>query len=307
MLASACSSSSSNSHPDGGTGGTGGSGGTDGSAGVKITVSGVATVHPLAALAGPTTLVGSMLLVAAIDPARATPSGPPAPLSAAALDTSATNCMAGTAQNACAYSLPMVDLSGLSLGLVGEVVDMNTGDGGTARQWVTTGTGIASIGTVNQHKADMTPLTGTQLFAVSLALEGKLVDFVNAFAPRTGGPIAHGALESTGFMIGQVVGRLSQGINPVAGATVTVGGTTNMDIIYPNDTFTGVGTSTNSTGLFLGVPKSATMVVGSFSITGPAGGGDGGAALTWSGGLSGSNPNSAFVIIFAADETNGGG
>ena len=311
MLATACSSSS-GTKTDGGTGGSGGSGGSgggDGSAGVKITVSGAAVVHPLSALTAPTgplTLVGSTVAVAAIDPARATASGPPAPLSAMTLDTSATNCMAGGTTGACAFSLPMVDISGLSLGLVGEVVDMSTGDGGAGKQWVTTGTGIASLATVTQHKNDMTPLTGTQLFAVSEALEGKLVDFVNGVNGNTA--LMHGDLEKRGFMIGTVVGRLSQGATPVAGATVSIGtAASQMDIIYPNDTFTGPGTSTNSSGLFLGIPKGATMVVASFTVTGPAGGGDGGAGLTWAGGLAGSNPNSAFIIIFAADETNGGG
>jgi hypothetical protein len=305
LLAGACSSSSSGTHNDGAAG-SDGSGDTAG--GAKITVSGVASVHPLAALAPPTTLVGASLVVAAIDPARASASGPPTPLAAMALDTSSGNCANGAAM-ACGFSLSNVDISTLSLGLVGLISEPPGSDGGTdggaGHQWVSTGTGIASEASVTQHIASKAPLTGTQLFAVSVPLENKLVDFVNAVNGNTA--IAHGGLEARGFMIGQVLGRISEGAAPVAGATVSIGTTASqMDIIYPNDTFSGAGTSTNSSGVFLGIPHGPTMVVASFTVTGPAGGVDGG-TLTWAGGLAGSNPNSAFIIIFAADETNGGG
>ena len=104
-------------------------------------------------------------------------------------------------------------------------------------------------------------------------------------------------------MIGTVIGKLSAGIVPVAGATITTSATTiaRVSILYPNDDFTGVGTSTASHGTFLVVPKPVsplTSIVGTWSVTPPADD-----TRVWTSLTAGTTPGTAFVILFAANET----
>src|SRR5215470_14954030 len=65
------------------------------------------------------------------------------------------------------------------------------------------------------------------------------------------GPLTGAALEARGFMIGHIVGKVSEGAPPVSGATVApaAGTASKVDVVYPNATFTGIGTSTSATGI----------------------------------------------------------
>jgi hypothetical protein len=105
-------------------------------------------------------------------------------------------------------------------------------------------------------------------------------------------------------MIGTVVGKLSAGAAPVAGAVITASTATTMakvSIVYPNDTFTGVGTSTAAHGTFLVVPKPVspqTSIVGTWNVAPPAND-----TRVWTSLTAGTTPGTAFVILFAANET----
>jgi hypothetical protein len=263
-----------------------------------VTVSGTASPHPLTAVleAPPLTPTDfSMMAVAVVDPSivLANPAAPP--LQGGPLNTMSANCPGG----ACAWSFDNVDITNISLGLVGIVDDLRT----TNRLWVKTGTGAGASDFIDTIKVSRQPITNRTLFAVSKVSEGKLAAFAAAVIPDT--TIVAGALETRGFMIGTVVSKLSQGATPVGGAIILATSAATMarvSIIYPNDGFTGVGTSTSAVhGTFLVVPKPVsppTSIVGSWSVTSPAGD-----TRVWPSLTAGSTPGTAFVILFAANET----
>jgi hypothetical protein len=253
---------------------------------VAITISGTAAPHPLDA-ALDATADFSMLKVAIVDPSAVLLNPAAAPLGSATLNTSSTNCDATTL--ACAWTLPGVDITNLDLGLVGTLEDLRTGD---AREWVKTGTGMGTAAFLTSVRATPAPITGRQAFAVSRKLEEKLGAFLGPALMTT---FNAGDLEARGFLIGHVVGKASEGAAPVAGATVRAMG--DFDVVYPDATFSSVGTATAAGGLFLMVPKSTESIVATWTVTGPAG-----TALSWSPYLAGSNPMNAYVAVFAADE-----
>jgi hypothetical protein len=289
LIVSACSSS--NGKADSGAGGSMADGGGQDTADAGpalVTVSGTAAAHPLTKALDPTNDF-TMINVAVVDPAIviANPTAPP--LQGGALDTSAGNCPSGT----CAWSFDNVNISGISLGLVGILDDART----TGRLWVKTGTGAGSATTINMFKMTRAPITNVPLFAVSVATEGKLAMFAAAAVPDT--TIMPGTLTSRGFMIGTVVGKLSAGAMPVMGATVTTTDS-RVNIIYPSADFMSAGTSTASHGSFLVVPKPVAMptaIVASWTVTPPSGD-----TRTWPSLTAGSTPGTAFVILFAASE-----
>ena len=103
-------------------------------------------------------------------------------------------------------------------------------------------------------------------------------------------------------MIGSILGKPSAGAMPVAGATLTPADASKVNILYPSADFMSAGTSTSATGTVLVVPKAAPAaavpVVTSWSVT-PATGD----TRTWTALTAGSTPGTAFVILFAANET----
>jgi hypothetical protein len=259
---------------------------------IKVTVAGTAAPHPLTARVGMNPASDfSELTVAVVDPSVVILSPTAPPLAQAALDTSPANCNAITG---CAWSLDNADISKITLGLVGIIDDTRTP--AASRLWVKTGTGAGTGAFILSVQMNPAPITGRPLFAVSKATEAKLAMFAAAFIPEPA--IAPGTLEARGFMLGTVVGKLSAGALPVAGATVTVPPTeTRLSILYPNDDFTGVGTSTASHGTILVVRKAATpltSVVATWTIAGPGG--------TWTNLTAGTSPGTAFVLLMAQDE-----
>jgi hypothetical protein len=294
LIVGACSSSSGNKG-DSGVGGSMASdaGGDTADAGpALVTVSGTAAPHPLAKALDPNATTNfTMINVAVVDPAIviATPAAPP--LQGGALDTSAGNCPSGT----CAWSFDNVNISTISLGLVGILDDARPT---ASRLWVKTGTGAGSAATINMFKISRAPITNVPLFAVSTATEGALAMF--AAGALQDATIVPGTLTTRGFMIGSVVSKLSQGATPVAGAMVTTTDT-RVNIIYPNADFSGVGTSTSATGTILVVPKPVTQptsIVATWTVTAPSGD-----MRVWPSLTAGSTPGTAFVILFAANET----
>jgi hypothetical protein len=289
LTANACGSSSGKSNSDAGNPDAAG----DVSTGVKVTVSGVAAPHPLTAPVGMNPASDfSMINVAVVDPATVIASPTAPPLAGGPLDTSAANCPT----TGCAWSFANVDISGITLGLVGILDDART----TGRLWVKTGTGSGGADFINGIKADPQPITMRQLFAVSEATEAALATFAGAVLLDAA--LVPGVLETRGFMLGTVIGKLSAGASPVAGATVTPSGTTatKVDILYPNETFSGNGTSTASHGTFLVVPKLATppsSIVASWTVTPPAAD-----TRVWPVLTAGTNPGTAFVLLFPANE-----
>jgi hypothetical protein len=272
--------------------GTSGAAGAGGS--LLLTVSGTAAPHPLNKL-----LLGedepfSMLQVSIVDPSAVIidPNAPP--LGSMTLDTTtAGNC---DPTLGCMWSITGVDLSNPNLlGLVGEIQDLRTGDGGSARVWVTTGTGMGSMADLAAVRAAPAPITGRRAFAVSYKLEAKLGAFLGPALNTTFNP---GDLAARGFLIGHVTGTLPTDGSmpaPVAGATVTTPTTSGFDVVYPNADFSGKGTSTSSSGIFLMVPRTAGAVVTSWQVVPPMGD-----TRTWPPYLAGSNPNNAFIIILFA-------
>jgi hypothetical protein len=271
------------------TGGAGSSGaGTTGR--TLVTISGTAAPHPLnAALAASEDF--SQLTVAIVDPAAVLTNPTAAPAASMTLDTTAGNCTAG-----CKFSLSGVDITNMTLGLVGTLEDKRMG---AARVWVKTGTGMGTGDFLREVKNAPAPITDRRAFAVSRKLEAKLVAYVNSVLGTT---LAAGDLEARGFLIGHVVGKLSEGTpDPagVAGATVVAAGTASstFDLIYPNADFSGKGTSTAASGIFLMIPKTAAPIVTTWNVVPPAND-----ARSWPPHLAGSNPSNAFVIILPADE-----
>lgn len=291
LAVSACSSSSGNKADSGAGGSMASDGGGDAAdAGpALVTVSGTAAPHPLTKALDPTNDF-SMINVAVVDPAIVIANPSAAPLQGGPLDTSAANCPAATG---CAWSFDNVNISGISLGLVGILDDART----TGRLWVKTGTGAGSSTTINMFKISRAPITNVPLFAVSTATEGALAMFAAAMIPDT--TIAPGTLTARGFMIGTVVTKLSEGAMPVMGATVTTSDT-RVKILYPSANFMANGTSTAAHGSFLVVPNATanpTAIVATWTVTPPAGD-----TRTWPSLTAGSTPGTAFVILFAANE-----
>jgi hypothetical protein len=236
----------------------------------------------------------SQLKVSIVDPTAVITNPNAPPLASTTLDTSAANCTAA----GCGFSLTGVDITNQTLGLVGTLEDKRTGD---ARLWVKTGTGMGTKAFIDSVKVSKAPIMDRRAFIVSRKLEAKLVTFVNAVLGTT---LVAGDLEARGFLIGHVLDKLSTATTPagpagVAGATVTAQGA--FDVIYPNATFTGKGTATAASGLFLMVPKlvngAAQAVVTNWMVGPPAGD-----ARTWEPHLAGTNPGNAFIIIMPANE-----
>jgi hypothetical protein len=281
----------------GNTGGAGtGAAGTSGGAGnggrALVTISGTAAAHPLNALLGASEDF-SQLKISIVDPATVLtmPNAPPA--ASMTLDTTTTgNCDA----NGCKWSLSGVDITNITLGLVGTLEDKRTGD---ARLWVKTGTGMGTGNFLKTVRLAPAPITDRRAFAVSRKLEAKLVAFVNKVLGTT---LAAGDLEARGFLIGHVVGKLSEGHpdpDGVAGATVVPGGTTAsmFDLIYPNADFTAKGSATAASGIFLMIPKATASIVTTWDVVPPMGD-----TRTWPQHLAGANPGNAFIIILPANE-----
>jgi len=277
--------------------------GAGGSGKTLVTISGVAAPHPLNA-ALMQTADFSMIKVAIADPAATIidPSAPP--LGSMALDTSAGNCDPTT--GACKWSLPGIDITKQTLGLVGTLEDTRTGD---ARLWVKTGTGMGTAADLAAVRAAPAPITNRQAFIVSRKLEAALGQFVGAVLKKAFAP---GDLEARGFLIGHIVDKLSSAPMPagVAGAKVSTladcgmaaadaGASTStcLDIIYPNADFSGAGTATSVTGIFLAVPRATMPVVTMWNVVPPTNDTRG-----WTAHLAGSNPSNAFVIIMPANE-----
>jgi hypothetical protein len=253
----------------------------------KVTVSGIAAPHPFTT--NPASDF-SQLKVSIVDPVTviANPNAPG--LADRTLDTSAGNCAAG-----CAWSFDNVDISNISLGLVGIIDDMRT----TGRLWVKTGTGAGASDFIAMIKASRAPITGVRLFAVSEATEAAMAAFAAKAIP-TDTTIVTGELEKRGFMLGTIVSKLSEGAMPVAGATITTSDT-RTTILYPSADFMTNGTSTASHGTFLVVPKLASAspnsIVATWTVGKPAGD-----THTWTPLTAGTSPGTAFVLLFAATE-----
>lgn len=272
--------------------GAGGSGAGGGSGTVLVTISGRVAPHPLNAKLGATEDF-SMLQVAIVDPLATIGDPTKAPLAQMPLDTSTANC-SGSA--GCAFSLTGVNITNQTLGLVGSVDDKRAAG---ARLWVKTGTGLGTKEYLKAVRAAPAPITERRAFAVSRKLQAKLAAFVST---ALGTPITADELEARGYLIGHVVGRVSEGTPdplPVAGATVTTAGTgaPQFELLYPNATFTGKTTATGADGIFIVVPKTATSFVTSWYVVRP----DGDTRL-WDTYLAGTNPGSAFVAILPASE-----
>jgi hypothetical protein len=279
-----------------GTSGAGGGGGTSGE--VLVTVSGTVAPHPLNAALGATADF-SMLKVSIVDPEAVIGDANAAPLGSMTVDQTTGNC---DATSGCKFSLPGINITHQTLGLVGTLEDLRTG---TARVWVKTGTGMGTNDFLTSVRKSPAPITNRRGFIVSRALEAKLVLYVNAVLGTT---MQAGDLEARGFLIGHITGAApADGSNPVpvAGATVVASGTaaSGFDLIYPTADFTGKGTATSATGIFLVVPKAASPIVTTWTVVRPTGD-----TRTWQDHLAGTNPNNAFVIILPADDqpTDGG-
>jgi hypothetical protein len=316
-LTGACGGSSNSKTGTGGTGGgssDSGAGGGDAAAAINVAVSGTASPHPLSAALDPTADF-SMLAVSVVDPSLELQGLPPlatgpidpanciGPSDGGTGDAASDGGAAGPTGPVCTWSFPTVDIHTISLGLVGIVADQRT----TNPIWVRTGTGAGTAAFIDMEKTSKAPITNRQLFAISTGTQDKLAQLVSAILTQTdgGAPLSGSALQARGYMIGNVVGKLSEGAPPVAGATVSVPTTAAVfDIFYPNDTFSGAQTSTNTSGIFLAVPKAAATAgphITQWTVTPPSN-----STLTWQAYTSGTQPGAAFVLIFLADESGGG-
>ncbi|HEV3031907.1 MAG TPA: hypothetical protein VG319_09710 [Polyangia bacterium] len=282
-----------------GSTGTGGAAGAEptGAAGsngtVQVSISGTAAPHPLNKALLMEDEDFSMLKVAIVDPAAVLLNPDATPLGSMALDTSAANCDPSTG---CKWTLAGVDITNLTLGLVGTLEDTRTG---AARVWVKTGTGMGTAADLAAVRAAPMPIVDRRAFAVSRKLEAALGQFVGQVLKIT---LAPGDLEARGFLIGHVVGKLSEGPMPAGVAGAMVSATGNFDVIYPNATFSGAGTTTAASGIFLMVPRPTDAgafgpVVTMWDVVPPTND-----TRTWASHLAGSNPSNAFVIIMPANE-----
>jgi len=290
LAVGACSSSNGNPVDSGSDTGAP----ADTSTAINVAVSGTAAPHPLTTPVGMNPATDfSELQVAVVDPAVviANPSAPP--LAGGPLNTMPANCGA----SGCAWSFDSVDISKISLGLVGIVDDTRT----TNKLWVRTGTGAGAASFITMEKTTKAPITDRRLFAVSKNTEAALAMFAAVVLQDPS--IVPGSLEARGFMLATVVGKLSEGAAPVAGAMITPLNDSRTNVIYPNATFTGVGTTTAAHGTVLVVPKMAadagtpTSIVASWMVTPPSGD-----SRTWANLTAGTSPGTAFVLLFAANE-----
>ena len=264
-----------------------GNAGTNGR--VRVNVSGTAAPHPLNKVLVAMDQDFSMLKVSIVDPTAVLVDPAALPLGAMPLGTSAANCDATTA---CKWALAGVDITNQNLGLVGSLEDERTGD---ARVWVKTGTGMATKADLDLVRAAPAPITDRRAFAVSRKLEAALGAFAGKALGKTFVP---GDLEARGFLIGHIVGKLSEGPVPAGVAGAKISATGNFDILYPNADFTVAGTTTAASGIFIMVPKAVEPVVTTWEVLPPAN-----ETRGWAMNLvAGSNPNSAFVVILPAKE-----
>jgi hypothetical protein len=283
-------------------GGTGGSdGASEGKVVANVMVSGIALPHPLSQALDPGATF-SNLQISVVDPSAELAGMPP--LASGTLNTSdCAGSDGGTADAGanppCPWSFPSVDIGGITLGLVVKLEDLRA----TGKIWVKTGTGAGTAAFIAAEKISKTPITGRQAFAVSRTTQAGLATLASAgLSQADAGTITGDQMEARGYMIGHVTGKMSAGAPAVAGATVAAGGTAAaaVTILYPNETFNGLGAATSSKGLFLVVPKAAptpTPVVTSWTVTPPTG-----TTNTWSPYIAGTQPGAAFVIILLADE-----
>jgi hypothetical protein len=268
---------------DGGTGSGAGAGGS-----VLITISGTAAPLPLNATLGGPADDFSMLKIAIVEPAKVVIDPNATPLGSAPLDTSPGNC---DTTMSCRWTLPGVDISRLTLDLVGTLEDMRTG---ADRVWVETNTGMGTDSDLDAWRAARAPVTDRRAFAVSRKLEAALA----AFASKAWGkPFAPGDLEATGFLIGHVVGRPSEGPMPAGVAGVTVSTLGDFTVAYPSADFQSAGTATSSTGIFLAIPDKPGAMVALWDVVPPST-----ETRSWQSRFAGTTPNSAFVIVLPADE-----
>jgi hypothetical protein len=276
---------------------------TDGDAGrdasadlgpIVVTVSGTAAAHPITATLGMTPPGDfTQLVVAVADPLATIVNSTAPPLAGGPLDTSASNC---APTGSCPWAFANVDLRNLSLGLIGLIDDGRAAP--TSRIWLKTGNAVASAALVAAARMNQQPITDRRLFAVSRSTEAGLAQLMAATLSDPA--IVAGSLESRGFILGTITGKTSQGGAPVAGATVSVvSSETRFNIVYPNATFTGVGTATAAHGTFLAVPKlaSAPVIVTIWTVTAPTGD-----TRVWPALTAGSTPGSAFVMVMPANE-----
>src|SRR5215471_15317813 len=177
-----------NTKGGGGTGGTGGGGGSDGGtdtlAEINVSVSGIASPHPLTLMLDPTASF-TMVTVSIVDPAVELAGGPA--LASAPLDTTACvapsdggaadggDAAAGGGAAGCPWIFPSVNIAGITLGLVGKIEDQRT----TNPIWVKTGTGAGTGTFIGMEKTSKAPITGRQLFAVSKMTQAGLAVLVS--------------------------------------------------------------------------------------------------------------------------------
>jgi hypothetical protein len=285
--------------------------GSDVTPAINVAVSGTASPHPLTLALDPTADF-SMLTVAVVDPTADLGGKPPlvsapidpanciGPTDGGAGDGAAGDAAAGSAGPVCTWSFPSVDISMIQLGLVGRIDDQRT----TNPAWVKTGTGAGTGAFIAMERTTKAPITNRQLFVLSKGTQNALATLASAVLTQTdaGAALSGDDMQARGWMLGHIVGKLSEGAPPLAGATVSVPGGV-FDIIYPNDTFSGAQASTNSQGIFLAVPKAAATPqphVAQWTVGKPAG-----STLTWQNYTSGTEPGAAFVLIFLADEGGG--
>jgi hypothetical protein len=181
---------------------------------------------------------------------------------------------------ACAFVFADVDISGLSLGLVALAID-----GRATSEFVRTNTGLfgsSGLGELLQSGGDK---TDAKVFAVSSASLS-----VAAFTGKS-----EAALLADGFLFGMT---LSANATPVGGTTLTAGDTSQLGIVYPNDTYNGVSTATNSAGFFIGVGNPATGAAAVNTSLEAAGGGKTWAKLP----AVGTTKGTAFVLMYLADD-----
>jgi hypothetical protein len=266
--------------------GAGGSTGTAGAAGtVHVAISGTAAPHPLNRVLLMDDEDFSMLKVAIVDPSAVSADPTAPPLGSMTLDTSACDPTTG-----CPWNLAGVDITHLARGLVGTLEDTRTG---TARVWVNTDTDMGTGDDLDAVRAAPAPIKDRRAFAVSRKLTAALAAFVS---PVLGGtPLTGDDLEARGFLIGHIVGQVVGTATPAGVEGAKAAATGAFDIIYPDATFSGVGTSTSATGIFLMVPKAAAPVVATFDVVPRAGD-----ARAWLSHTGGANPGSAFIMIMPA-------
>ncbi len=181
--------------------------------------------------------------------------------------------------------------------MVGILSDART----TNRVWVKTGTGAGAEDFVMMHQQSHAPITDRPLFAVSTMTEAKLAAFAAAMLPDA--TIVAGSLTQRGFMLASILTKRSEGAAPVMGAKLTPTDASKVNILYPSIDVMSNGTSTSALGTVLVVPKiggaNAIPVVTQWSVTAPTGD----TTHTWPMLTAGSTPGTAFVILFAANET----